>query len=86
MLSYVAATRKFTVETSDTNLIGKIVPYSVKATFVNYPVSQYIDTPVVENGANILFNNPCAIPISFAASTQTDAEKSDKYTGTPIVF
>ena len=86
MLSYVAATRKFTVETSDTNLIGKIVPYSVKATFVNYPVSQYIDTSVAESGANILFNNPCDIPVSFNASTQSDNEKSDNYSGTPVVF
>jgi hypothetical protein len=86
VLSYVAATRKFTVETSDTNLIGQIVPYSVIATLVNYPVNQYSEAPSAENGANILFNNPCATPISYAASTQTDAEKSDKYTGTPIVF
>ena len=85
-MSYTTSTREFTVETNDSDLVGKIVPYSVIATLVNYPVNQYSEAPSAENGANILFNNPCAIPASYAASTQTDAEKNDKYTGTPVVF
>jgi hypothetical protein len=85
-LSYVTATRKFTVSTSDQSLIGEIVPYSVIATLSNYPVDQYSNAPVAENGANILFDNPCNVPVSFFASTQIDADKTDKFSGIPVTF
>jgi hypothetical protein len=58
----------------------------VIATLVNYPVGTYANAPSAENGANILFDNPCNSPVSFFASTQLNAEKTDKYTGTPVVF
>jgi hypothetical protein len=38
VLTYATGTRKFTVSTDDTSLIGEIVPYSVIATLANYPV------------------------------------------------
>ena len=69
ILTYVEATRKFTVSTDDTSLSGQIVPYSVIATLVNYPVGTYANAPSAENGANILFDDPCNSPVSFFAST-----------------
>ena len=86
VLTYVSATRKFTVSTDDDTLSGNIVPYSVIATLVNYPADQYASAPSVENGANILFNDPCRTPVSLFESTQLDSTKSDKYSGVPVVF
>jgi hypothetical protein len=59
VLTYASDTRKFTVNSEDDSLIAQIVPYSVIATLINYPVGTYSSAPSVENGANILFNNPC---------------------------
>ena len=56
------------------------------ATLVDYPTIDYPSAPTAENGANILFNNPCNNPVSFAASTQIDAVKTDKFSGVPITF
>jgi len=62
------------------------VPYSVIATLVNYPVGTYANAPSSENGANILFDDPCNSLVSLFASTQLDAVKTDRYSGVPVVF
>jgi hypothetical protein len=70
VLAYDSDTREFTVESGNEDLVGEIVPYSVIATLADYPRGDdFPDAPSAENGANILFNNPCNDPFSFAAST-----------------
>jgi hypothetical protein len=86
VLSYTEATRKFTVSTDDSALSGQIVPYSVIATLVNYPVGSFATAPSSENGANILFDDPCNSLVSLFTSTQINAVKTDNYSGTPVVF
>ena len=86
VLTYAEATRKFTVSTDNTDLSGQIVPYSVIATLVNYPVDTFATAPSAENGANILFDDPCNSLVSLFASTQLDAMKTDNYSGVPVVF
>ena len=58
VLTYASDTRKFSVNSNDADLIGTSVPYSVIATFKNYPVGDYASAPTAENGADILFSNP----------------------------
>ena len=85
-LSYDTATRIFTVNSSDPSLSGTVVPYSVIATFADYPLNDYSKAPVVENGANILFDEPCESPTVFKASAQSDLAKSDAFSSTPVTF
>ena len=33
-----------------------------------------------------MFDNPCNVPASLFASTQTDADKTDKFSGIPVTF
>jgi hypothetical protein len=84
-LTYAEATRKFTVSTDDTSLQGTIVPYSVVATLVNYPIGTFTTAPQIVGGANILFGNPC-IDAQIYPSIQSEINKSDAYTGTPVTF
>jgi hypothetical protein len=67
-VTYATSTRKFTVESTDEDLENTVVPYSVIATLVNYPLASYSSAPKEEGGANVLYGNPCDSPVLFEAS------------------
>ena len=66
-LTYDSDSRKFTIESNESTLIDTVVPYSVIVTLEEYPINTYPNAPEEENGANILFGNPCDSP-TFTAS------------------
>ena len=98
-LSYNEVDQKFTAESDDDDLITLLLPYSVEASFTNYPISDNSNVSTAVAKADVGFNNPCLDPFTFLATPQQtnnlafgfDATiqtnpASDAYTEDDIVF
>ena len=66
-------------------MIGELLPYSVEASFAEYPINLNPDVSTAEASADLEFDNPCWYPFTFESTTQTNPD-TDSYTGEDIVF
>ena len=84
-LSYNEVDQKFTAESDDVDLITLLLPYSVEASFTNYPISDNPNVSTAVAKADVEFDNPCLDPFTFEATPQTNPP-SDAYSQDDIVF
>lgn len=71
VVSYDEATRTFTVDSDDADLIGETKAYSITAELANYPTIFHASADTQTLTKNIVFQNPCLDPFTFAATQQT---------------
>ena len=66
-------------------MITLLLPYSVEASFTNYPISDNPNVSTAVAKADVEFDNPCLDPFTFEATPQTNPS-SDAYSQDDIVF
>ena len=71
----------FSIDSENTDLIGEIKPYSLKAVLANYSKATYPGVTESSVTKTISFNDPCDDPFTFTAEDQTDPADYS-YTGT----
>ena len=85
-LSYNDATREFTADSEDGNLLtDPEQPYSIEVEFLTYPLSTYPTVDTASAASTIEFINPCLKPFKFEPREQTNPSH-DEFTGEDIVF
>ena len=62
----------FSIDSEDTNLIGEVKPYSLKAVLADWPKATYPGVTESSVTKTISFNDPCDDPFTFSANDQTD--------------
>ena len=84
-VTYNESTREFTAFSNDDNLIGTVEDYGVTACFENWPPTTYPTVSTTSNNGEIMFNEPCLDPFTFAATAQT-SPPANYFDGEDIVF
>ena len=79
-LNYNDATRRFTCDTSRTDLLGLTKPYRIDAYLKDYRSEATTDTAT--DTGDVTFIDPCLSPFTSSATTQTTAAPSDNYSDT----
>ena len=66
-LTYSDSDLTFHAFSQDNTLIGKLIDYGVNVSFKDYPRgADYPNVSIATNGAEVLFNEPCLNPFTFA--------------------
>ena len=84
-LTYDESNRKFTVYSTQSDLIGETKTYSLHVSFSTYPLDQYSSVSTTSASGQISFSNPCLKPFKFESKQQT-SPGSDKFSGQEIIF